>query len=149
LKREYKCTVLIPCTDACTTCDIGANSLPWNFATPYANRLNIRSVKWIEDAVRQKKNQKATENKAATSKARKAAYRRADSALTVDRPNAEHRRSIFSLFSSPSRTWKGGILIEEGAAWTWYAEVGRIALALAVGTSVGVAISTRSTSLRS
>lgn len=132
---------------ACITCDIDTNSLPWNFATPYANQINVCSVKWIEDVVRQRKEQKATEKKAAAFKARKAAYRRADSALTVDRPNAKTRRfSIFSFFSSPSQTWKGGILIEEGAAWTRYAEVGRIALALAVGTSVGIAISTRSTS---
>lgn len=103
--------------------------------------------------MRQRKKLKAAEDEAAVSKAKKAAYRRADSALTVDRPFSKSRSAsiISSFFQSPSHVWKGGILVEDekGVAPTSYAEVGRIALVFAVGVSVGIAMTTRSSGVRS
>lgn len=113
------------------------------------------SVRWIEDFVRERKEQKVAECEAAASNAKKAAYRRMDSALTVDRPNAAKgkRGSFFSsalrssFLSTPSRTWKGGIHVdgEEGVLSKYSAKVGQIALTLAVGVAIGAAVSTRST----
>ena len=100
-----------------------------------------------------KKRRKAAEIEAAASKAKKAAYRRADSALTVDQPYSMSRKaSIYSsFFGSPLQRWKGGVLVadEKTVAWSSYAEIGRIALAFVVGTSIGIAITTRPISVRS
>ena len=115
----------------------------------------ISAVKWIEKITKEKKEEKAAV--AAVSKeGKRGAYRRADSALTVDRLGAGRGSFLSTLRSSfrrdtsdetprrKSQTWKGGMLVEEeddddsGAGpWKQYSTMLPLLSALALGVAIG------------
>ena len=120
------------------------------------------AVKWVEKITKEKK-------VAAVSKeGRKGAYRRADSALTVDRLGAGRGSFLSTLRSSfrrdtsdetprrKSQTWKGGMLVEEedddsdAGPWKQYSTMLPVLSALALVVAIGAsAAATRSSSSRS
>ena len=124
---------------------------------------SLDAVKWVEMIAMEKKEEKAA---AVAKERRKGAYRRADSALTVDRLVAGRRSFLSTLRNSflgseagggdeaapgkrrKSQTWKGGILVEEEdcVAGTWK-QCTMLLSALALGVAIGAsAAATRSSS---
>ena len=123
---------------------------------------SLDAVKWVEMIVTEKKEEKAA---AEATERRKGAYRRADSALTVDRLDAGRRSFLSTLRNSflgndggggvgdeaapgkrrKSQTWKGGILVEEEdyVAGTWK-QYTMLLSALALGVAIGASAATRS-----
>ena len=125
---------------------------------------SLDAVKWVEMIVTEKKEEKEA---AVAKERRKGAYRRADSALTVDRLDAGRRSFLSTLRNSflgsdgggggggdeaapgkrrKSQTWKGGILVEEEdcVAGTWK-QYTMLLSALALGVAIGAsAAATRS-----
>lgn len=119
---------------------------------------SLDAVKWVEMIVMEKKEEKAA---TVAKERRKGAYRRADSALTVDRLDAG-RRSFLSTLNSflgsdsggdeaatgirrKSQTWKGGILVEkeDNRAGSWK-QCSMLLSALALGVVIGASAATRS-----
>lgn len=123
---------------------------------------SLDAVKWVEMIAMEKKEEKAA---AVAKERRKGAYRRADSALTVDRLDAGRRSFLSTLRNSflgseaggdeaapakrrKSQTWKGGILVEEEGcvAGTWKQctmLLSALALGVAIGASAGATRSSR------
>ena len=122
---------------------------------------SLDAVKWVEMIAMEKKEEKAA---AVAKERRKGAYRRADSALTVDRLDAGRRSFLSTLRNSflgsdgggggdkaapgkgrKSQTWKGGILVEEEdyVAGTWK-QYSMLLSALALGVAIGASAATRS-----
>ena len=121
---------------------------------------SLDAVKWVEMIVVEKKEEKSA---AVGKECRKGAYRRADSALTVDRLDNGRRSFLSTLRSSflggdagaggdeaperrrKSQTWKGGILVEEedngGGTWKQYT---MLLSALVLGVALGASAGTRS-----
>jgi hypothetical protein len=110
---------------------------------------SLQAVKWVEMIVNEKKEEKAT------AEIRTGAYRRADSALTVDRPYGGRGSFLSALRDSfrgdagdeaprrKSQTWKGGTLVEEDndgfGSWKQHS---MLLSALALGVTIGASVAT-------